>query len=84
LRDASSSAHRTQERRAAPERKRIAQVLTRKYLNERAADDEVPLDLKILDPRGFPPPFRNMVTRDHSSASTFVALHLRIHRDFVS
>ncbi len=39
------------ERRAAPECHRVAQVLVRKYLNERVADHEHLLDLEILDPR---------------------------------
>jgi len=59
------------ERRAAPERKRIAQVPMRKYLDERAADDEILLDLEVLNPRGYRPPLGDVVTRDHSSASTF-------------
>ena len=59
------------ERRAAPERQRIAQMPMRKYLDERAADDEILLDLRVLNPRSFRPPFGNIVTRDHSSASTF-------------
>jgi hypothetical protein len=60
--------------RAATKRQRIAQVHVRKYLDERATDDEILLDLKILDPRGYRPPFGNVVTWDHSSASTFALM----------
>jgi hypothetical protein len=43
----------------------------RKYLYERAADDEILLDLEVLDPRNDRPPFADIVAGDHNSASTF-------------
>jgi hypothetical protein len=49
--------------------------------NERAADDEILLDLKVLHPRRLRPPCRDVVARNHSSAST-LALMSTFHREF--
>jgi len=62
------------ERRAAPERKSFAQERVREYLDERAADDEILLDLEILHPRGLRPPLGDVVPRDHNSASTLALM----------
>ena len=56
--------------RATAKREGLVQDRMRVDIDECSADDEVLLDLRIVNPRCFRPPFGDVVTRDHMSGST--------------
>ena len=58
------------ERRPAAKRERPGKKLMGEDRDKRTADNEVLLDLKILNPRCFRPPFGDVVAGDQLSAST--------------
>jgi len=58
------------QRRSTTEGESLMERGMREYLDQRAADDEVLLDLEVLNPRRFRPPFGDVVARDHRSGST--------------
>ena len=58
------------EGRAAAKRERVVKDVVRKDRHQRAADDQILLDLRILRPRRLRPPFENVIAWNHRSIST--------------
>ena len=58
------------EGRAAAKRERVVKDVVRKDRHQRAADDQILLDLRILRPRRLCPPFENVIAWNHRSIST--------------
>lgn len=55
---------------SAPEGEGLCKKGMIEYIHQSAADHKVLLDLKVLHPGCLRPPFRDVIVRDHSSAST--------------
>ena len=71
---------------AVPPRKyeRPGKKPVREHLDQCAADDQVLLDLSIVNPRCNGAPGRNVVSRDHVSASTRALTSSRQSRERVA